>query len=298
MLVAMTGASGFIGSALAASFVNDGHRVRSVGRGAANDVRWDPAAQLLAPEALDGVDAVVHLAGEPIGERWTTERKQAIRESRIHGTRLIAGSIARLAARGSGPRVLVSASAIGYYGDRRDEWLDESSAPGSDFLAEVVQVWEAAAEPARLAGVRVVTLRAGIALNPRGGALAKMLPPFRLGAGGRLGNGEQWMSWIGLRDLVRAFRFAVDTSGLEGAANAVAPVPVTNAEFTTVLAHVLTRPAFATIPAFALRALFGELADATLLASQRVRPAKLVASGFTFGDPTLDGALRAELARA
>jgi uncharacterized protein len=236
----------------------------------------------------------VHLAGAPVGERWTPERKRAIRDSRIGGTRLIANTLASLTPE-QRPRVLICGSAVGYYGSRGNDWLDESSAPGTDFLAGVAREWEAAADPVR-ALMRVVHLRTGLVLNPHGGALARMLPAFRLGAGARLGSGKQWMSWIALRDWVRAVQFTVVTTAVTGAANVVSPAPVTNAEFTTTLAHVLGRPALASVPAFAVRAIFGEMGEATLLASQRVRPVRLETAGFTFSHPVLDGALRSELA--
>jgi uncharacterized protein (TIGR01777 family) len=293
--VAITGASGFTGAALLVALQKEGHAVLAIGRGEASDIRWDPEHARLDSGSLAGVDAVVHLAGAPVGERWTAGRKRAIRESRVRGTQLIASTIAALPAE-QRPRVLVCASAIGFYGNRGDEWLDETSAPGADFLADVARDWEAAADPARAARVRVVHLRLGLVLNPRGGALAKMLPAFRLGGGARLGSGKQWMSWIALHDLVRAMQFAMATETFAGAANAVSPKPVTNAEFTSTLARVLNRPALAVVPEFALRALFGEMAQATLLASQRARPVRLEGAGFAFAHPGLESALRFELA--
>ncbi len=278
--VGVTGASGFVGSALVAALRRDGSEVVTIGRG---DVA-----------ALEGVHAVVNLAGAPIGRRWTARRKREIVDSRVQGTRRIAETLAR---RDSPPSVLVSASAVGYYGDRGGEWLDESSAPGKGFLAEVALAWERATEPARTAGVRVVRLRLGLVLGAAGGALPRLLTPFSLGAGGRLGSGRQWMSWISVDDLVAAIRFALATRTLSGAVNAVSASPVTNAEFTTTLARVLARPAFAHVPAIALRLLFGEMAVETLLASQRVRPAQLERAGFTFAQPSLEGALRHALRR-
>jgi uncharacterized protein len=238
---------------------------------------------------IGGADDVVHLAGAPIAVRWTARRKREILDSRVLGTRRIVEAIATAQRQ---PRVLVCASAIGYYGDRADEELTEASSRGRDFLARVVGDWEAEAQAV---GVRSVQLRFGIALSPHGGALAKMLPPFRMGAGGRLGSGAQWMSWIALHDLVRAIRFAIDSSGMRGAVNAVAPHPVTNAEFASTLGRVLHRPARLTVPSFALRAIFGEMAGLTMLASQRVRPARLEEAGFRFDFPSLEGALRYEL---
>lgn len=238
---------------------------------------------------LGGADAVVHLAGAPIGVRWTAARKRAIRESRVAGTRRVVQAIARAAPR---PRVLICASAVGFYGDRGDDVLTEESLPGEDFLARVVLDWEQAA---RESPVRSVQMRFGLVLSPLGGALAKMLPAFRAGAGGRLGSGTQWMSWIALHDLVRAVRFAIDAEELAGPVNAVAPHPVTNGEFTGTLARVLRRPAVIPVPAFALRMLFGEMADLTLLASQRVTPSRLEGAGFRFDHPLLQDALRHEL---
>ena len=254
MKVAITGAGGLIGGALSAALRARGHQVLAVPR----DV-----------PGLGGADAVVHLGGAPIGVRWTAARKRAIRDSRVTGTRRVVEAIARAV---PAPNVLVCASAIGYYGNRGDEELTEASPPGSDFLAQVVREWEQAA---LAAPVRSVQLRFGIVLSAHGGALARMLPAFRLGVGGRLGSGAQWMSWIGLHDLVRAILFAIESSGLDGPVNAVAPHPVTNAEFTRTLARVLRRPAVVPVPVFALRALFGEMAGLTLLASQRVAPARL-----------------------
>jgi hypothetical protein len=297
--IAVTGASGFVGSALVAALRGDGCSVLTIGRhaprgtgGAIPDVEWNPRAGTLDAGAIAGVEAVVHLAGAPVGQRWTSVRKREIRESRVLGTRLIAETMARLSPM---PRVLVAASAIGYYGSRGDEWLDEESAPGADFLADVVVAWEGAADAARTAGVRVVHARAGLVLSRTGGALARLLPPFRIGLGGRLGGGRQWMSWITLADLVSALRFALDTDALAGAVNTVSPSPATNAEFTTTLARVLGRPALARLPAIALRVLFGEMATATLLASQRVRPLRLERAGFGWEQPKLEEALRLEL---
>lgn len=239
--------------------------------------------------ALGGADAVVHLAGAPIAVRWTARRKRDILESRVTGTRTIVGAIAN---QQPAPRVLVCASAIGFYGDRGSEELTEASGPGTDFLSDVVCEWE---REAQAAPVRSVQLRFGIVLSPRGGALAKMLPAFRLGLGGRLGSGGQWMSWIALHDLVRVIRCAIASDALAGPVNAVAPQPVTNAEFTVTLGRVVRRPAPIPVPAFALRALFGEMAGLTMLASQRVVPARLGEAGFRFEYPTLEGALRHEL---
>lgn len=238
---------------------------------------------------LGAADAVVHLSGALIAVRWTSRRKREILESRVRSTRAI---VAAIAASPRPPRVLVCASAVGFYGNRGPEELTEASGPGSDFLADVVRAWE---HEAMAASVRAVTLRLGIVLSPHGGALARMLPAFRLGAGGSLGPGAQWMSWISLHDLVRAIRFSIECVGLSGPVNAVAPQPVTNAEFAATLGRVLRRPAVIPIPAFALRALFGEMAQLTMLASQRVLPARLLQAGFRFDYPSLEGALRHEL---
>jgi uncharacterized protein (TIGR01777 family) len=237
---------------------------------------------------LGGADAVVHLSGSPIAVRWNALRKREIRTSRVLSTQRIADAID---ASRPAPRVFVCASAIGIYGDRGSEVLTEQSAPADDYLAGVVREWEAAARGTR---VRSVQLRFGIVLSPDGGALAKMLPVFRMGMGGRLATGAQWMSWIGLHDLVRVIRFAIASADMNGAVNAVAPSPVTNAEFTETLARVLRRPAFFAVPEFALRTLFGEAAE-MMLASQRVIPSRLQNAGFQFDAPALEGALRREL---
>lgn len=297
--IAVTGASGFVGSALVAALRADGCTVLTIGRRvlgrqsrAVSDVEWDPRAGTLDAVALAGVEAVVHLAGAPVGRRWTRARKREIRESRVLGTSLIAQTMTRLSPM---PQVLLAASAIGYYGSRGDDWLDEESASGSDFLANVVVAWERAADATRAAGVRVVHARTGLVLGRTGGALARLLPAFRVGLGGRLGDGRQWMSWITRTDLVSALRFALETDAVIGAVNAVSPSPVTNAEFTATLARVLGRPAFARVPAIALRVAFGEMAAATLLASQRVRPGRLGRAGFVCAHPNLEEALRFEL---
>ena len=296
--VAVTGSGGLVGSALCPFLTTGGHRVlklvRSVPDGE-SEVRWDPKGGNVDADRLEGVDAVVHLAGENIaGARWNDAQKERIRDSRVRGTRLLAESLAGLERR---PEVLVCASAVGFYGDRGDEVLDEGSSAGRDFLADVCREWEAAAEPARAAGIRVVHLRFGAILSPAGGALAKMLLPFKLGAGGRLGSGRQYMSWIALDDVVGvAHRALVDTE-LSGPVNTVAPNPVTNAEFTRVLGRVLGRPTILPMPAFAARLAFGEMADELLLASQRVRPGVLEDAGHGFQLPELEGALRHLLGR-
>jgi uncharacterized protein (TIGR01777 family) len=240
------------------------------------------------------VDAVVHLAGEPIGQRWTSSVKRRIRDSRVRGTELLATSIASL---DRPPRVLVSGSAMGVYGDRGDELLDETSVVGRDFLADVATEWEAAADRASAAGVRVVKIRTGLVLSSRGGALARLLLPFRLGLGGRVGSGRQWVSWIALADTVGAIMHAVHLQTLAGPVNLSAPNPVTNAELAATLAKVLARPAILPVPAAAMRLVFGEMGQATLLASQRMSPRRLIESGYRFRYPTLEAALRHELGR-
>ena len=291
--VAITGASGLVGRALATSLRTDGYRVVTIGRGAGADLTWNPAAGTITP-ALPPCDAVVHLAGANIGQRWSATHRREIVDSRVQGTGLIARAAAGLAVP---PRVLVSASAVGYYGDRGDEWLTEQSSVGDNFLGQLGRSWEESAAPARAAGIRVVHPRIGVVLARAGGALAKMLPIFRVGAGAPLGHGRQWMSWISLADLVAALRFAIDTPSLAGPVNVVAPMPATNREFTAALAKALSVPAFLpAVPAFALRAMYGEMASATILASQRVRPAVLERSGFHFTHPTLESALQHALA--
>jgi len=288
MQVLVSGSSWLVGSALVAALEGAGHSVVRLVRRTpgANEIRLDPA---VAPE---GFDAVVHLAGESIAGRWTAAKKTAIRDSRVQGTSTLATALVRT---GRPPTVMVCASAIGIYGDRGDEVLREESAPGSDFLAEVSQQWEAATEPAARAGIRVVSLRIGVVLSPRGGALGRMLTPFRMGAGGRIGSGSQWMSWITLDDIVGVIQHALATDTLRGTVNTVAPNPVTNAEFTRTLGQVLHRPAIFPLPAFMVRLMFGEMGEALLLGSQRADCGKLVASGFRFRHPELKPALEAIL---
>ena len=300
--VAVTGASGLVGSALVTGLTSAGHRVVRVVRGAGAAsvagqrlARWDPASGALEPSALAGADAVVHLAGESVaGGRWTEAKKRRIRSSRVDVTRRLAEALPRLE---RPPRLLVSASAVGYYGDRGSEILREDSAPGPGFLAEVCREWEAATDPAARAGIRVVRLRIGMVLSRRGGALGAMLTPFRLGAGGPVGSGVQWVSWIAIDDLVGAILHALATESLAGPVNAVAPEPVTNRELARTLGRVLRRPALLPLPAVAARLLFGQMADELLLASARVEPARLRATGFTFRHARLEDALRHELGR-
>jgi uncharacterized protein len=296
--VAITGASGLIGSALGRLLVRDGHGVRPLVRrpAGAGEISWDPAAGRLDPNDLEGLDAVVHLAGENIGVRWTKARKARIRNSRVQGTRLLSEAMARTRRR---PQVLVSGSALGIYGDRGDEVLTEKSAPGpaDDFLAAVGQEWESAADPARAAGIRVVHPRFGIVLSPAGGALGKMLLPFRLGLGGRLGDGSQWISWISIDDVAGALVHVLLNAGLSGPVNVTAPEAVRNRDFTRTLGRVLSRPTPFPVPATALRLVLGEMADSTLLASARMLPERLLGSGYRFAHPDLETALRHVLGR-
>ncbi|MFN8017685.1 MAG: TIGR01777 family oxidoreductase [Acidimicrobiales bacterium] len=297
MDIAITGASGLIGTALAASLRADGHTVVPVVRRDApgRSIRWDPAAGTIDAAGLEGLDAVVHLAGEGIASgRWTDAQRARIRDSRSQGTALLAGALAGLAAP---PAVLVSGSAIGIYGDRGDEVLTEASAPGDDFLADVCTAWEAATAPAEEAGIRVAHLRTGIVLDRRGGALGKQLPIFKAGLGGRAGRGTQWMSWISLEDEVRAIRFAIDHANLRGPLDLTAPEPVTNRDFTASLGHALHRPTFLTIPGLVRHAPLGigDLVGSLLFSSARVLPARLEEAGFAFSHRTLDEALAAIL---
>jgi uncharacterized protein (TIGR01777 family) len=302
--VVISGASGFIGSHLVRSLKADGHRVVRLARkesrpvATTETIAWDPVAGSVDREALvrSRPDAVVNLAGESIGQRWTTQRRREIRDSRVLGTRALSHALASLADK---PKVMVSGSAMGYYGAHRgDEVLDEGSASGSDFLAQTARDWEDATRAAVDAGIRVVLSRTGLVVGKNGGALERMLPAFKLGAGGRLGSGRQWMSWISLDDIVRALRFLLDRIELRGPVNVVAPEPVRNAEFTETLGRVLHRPTALPVPAAGLRLIFGSMADNTLLASQRMTPKRLAGAGFEFRHPRLEEALRFELTRS
>ncbi len=296
MHVAITGASGLIGSALVAELQKQGHSTLSIGRSATgpNTLRWDPANGELDAEALEGVDAVVHLAGEGIAtNKWSDEQKRRMLDSRVDGTDLIATTIAAMNTK---PKVLVSGSAIGYYGDRGTEVLTEASTGGSDFLADLCSQWEAATQPAEDAGIRVAHIRTGIVLSTEGGALERMLPFFKLGIGGKIGNGKQMMSWVSVTDMVGAIIHIIETDSISGPANVTGPAPVSNNDFTKALGAVLGRPTLLPTPTPALYLMLGkELAQALLFTSADVRPATLTESGYDFAHPTIDDALRAVL---
>ena len=294
--VAIAGASGFVGSAFARHLTRQGHEVRRIGRRSTRgvDFHWDLTAGTLDPAALDGADAVINLAGATVAQRWTQEHKTAILASRVRSADLLARTIAAVR---TPPRVFLATSAIGIYGSRGDEVLDEASAPGKGFLADVVRQWESAAAPAREAGVRLVHPRMGLVLNPDGGVLAKLLPVFNVGGGGKVGSGAQWMSWIGMHDTVRALEFLMVTDTVHGIVNVCSPNPVTNAQFSHTLGAVLHRPAIATVPEFAVKLMFGEMGEETLLSGQRVNPKCLLGTGFHFDFPDLGSALRHELGK-
>ncbi|MCC7262863.1 MAG: TIGR01777 family oxidoreductase [Candidatus Latescibacteria bacterium] len=292
MKVLVSGTGGLIGGGLVRALRALGHEVWCLRRGSTSGetIGWDPAAGHLEAAVLEGLDAVVHLAGENIAAgRWTPARKRAILDSRVQGTRLLCERLAGLNRR---PSVLVGASAVGYYGDRGAEELDESCPPGTGFLAEVCQAWEGAADPARQAGIRTAHLRFGMVLSGEGGALARMALPFRLGLGGRLGSGRQYLGWISLADAVHAATHLLERPGLDGAFNALSPHPCTNAEFTRALGQVLHRPTLFPVPAWAARLALGEMAEELLLASTRALPRRLLASGFTHTHPELAPTLR------
>lgn len=292
MRILVTGASGLIGSALCPSLEAAGHTVIRLSR--SGPVRWDAAAHMIDPAALEGVEAVVHLAGESVAGRWTSAKKERIVTSRREGTTFLAETLAALPQK---PHVLASASATGWYGDRGDELLTEQSAAGGGFLAEVARDWEASTQAASGAGIRVVHLRTGIVLSRHGGALPAMLPAFRAGLAGPIGNGRQWWSWISLPDVVAAYERVIADGSLSGPVNAVAPGAVTNGDFTKTLARVLKRPALLPLPAPAVKLLLGEMGREMLLASARVEPRALAGAGFSFRFDRLEDALRAELAR-
>jgi uncharacterized protein (TIGR01777 family) len=293
MKILISGSHGLVGSALVQSLVKDGHEVVRLVRHnpqAGSEIEWHPNQDRLNLQDIEGFDAIVHLAGESIASgRWDDEKKRAIRESRVKGTTLLSQTLAQLS---QPPSVFMSASAIGYYGNRGDEVLTEKSGPGNDFLSSVCVDWENATRPAAEKGIRTVLTRFGIILDPDGGALAKMLTPFRMGIGGRVGHGRQWMSWIALEDVVNGLKFLMRDRPVSGPVNFVSPHPVTNSEFTKSLGHVLSRPTFFPVPAFGARLAFGEMADALLLASQRVEPSVLTNRGFAPFWPRLEPALK------
>ena len=294
MKILVSGSHGLVGKALINSLTTDGHEVLKLVRNArafgAPEIEWHPNQGQIDAAHLEGFDVVVHLAGESIASgRWTDSKKRAIRESRVKGTTLLREVLAQLS---RPPSVFLSASAIGYYGNRGDELLTEQSAPGEDFLSSVCIEWENATKPAIEKGIRTIHTRFGVILDPEGGALTQMLTPFRMGIGGRVGSGKQWMSWIALEDVVNGLKFLIADKAVNGPVNFVAPNPVTNAEFTKTLGRVLSRPTLFPVPAFGARLAFGELADALLLSSQRVDPGVLQDKGFLFSWPTLEPALR------
>ena len=295
MNVLMSGASGLLGSAIGRALTADGAAVTSLVRGRApgpNEIAWDPGKPLALKSDFD---AVIHLAGESVVGRWTQAKKTRIRDSRVLRTKTLAEALARMETK---PRVMIAASAIGFYGDRGEEVLTEDSASGTGFLAEISRDWEDASKPAELAGIRVVHIRTGVVLSKHGGALGQMLLPFRLGLGGKLGSGRQWMSWIHIDDWVGAVRHAIADQVMKGPVNLVSPTPVTNAAFAAALGKALHRPTIFTAPAFALRLALGQMADEALLASARVLPEKLLASGYWFRFAELDAALENILAKS
>lgn len=296
MKILIGGSSGLVGTALMKSLEAQGHEVFRLVRhapGAKTEVEWSPDRYSIALARIEGFDTVVNLAGESIAEgRWTDEKKRKIRESRVKGTKLLGDALANLT---KPPQTFICASAIGYYGNRGDEILTEASAPGDDFLADVCVEWEKATALATEKGIRVVNARFGVILDVNGGALKKMLPPFRMGVGGKVGSGKQWMSWIALDDVISGINFALNHDSIRGPVNFVAPNPVTNGEFTKTLGKVLSRPTLLPIPAFGVRLAFGEMGEALLLASQRVAPKALLHAGYSFEYATLEGALRHEL---
>ncbi len=297
MKVAISGPTGLIGTALGESLAADGVQILALSRKPAvpplETIRWDVESGRFDASGLEQVDAVVHLAGEPIAQRWNEARKKVIRESRVKSTALLVEGLKSLKRK---PKVLISGSAVGFYGDRGDEVLEETSPPGSGFLPETCQAWERAAMEAMGVGIRTAVLRTGIVLSTRGGALKKMLPPFRLGVGGPVGSGQQWMSWIHIDDIVGAIRHIIDKDDLMAAVNGTAPAPATNAEFTRAFGRALSRPAFLPAPAFGLKIAFGEMAT-MLLEGQRVVPRKLLDTGYRFRFPELSAALSDVLAR-
>lgn len=298
MNILVTGSTGLVGSAVVPFLTTGGHRVLRLVRGTprnGDEIAWNPTAGTIDADKLERVDAVVHLAGDNIAHgRWSAKKKATIRDSRVVGTRLLSTALSKLNRK---PRVLVCASAIGYYGHRGDDVMTETSPPGPTFISTVCRDWEAATEPAKQAGIRVVNLRIGVVLTPRGGALAKMLTPFKLCAGGVVGSGKQYWSWIAIDDVVGAIHHAITHDELNGPVNAVAPETLTNAAFTKILGRVLHRPTIAPLPAFVVKLLLGEMGEELLLASSRVVPNRLQETGYQFRCPTLEGALRHVLGR-
>lgn len=298
MKILITGASGLVGKALASVLETAGHEVHKLGRKAPRgdrEIQWDSSGGFAADQLakLEAFDAVVHLAGDNIAsENWSAAKKKLIRSSRVDGTRVLVDSLKTLE---NPPKTFISASASGFYGDRGDEILDENSTPGTGFLPDTCREWEAAAEKASEFGARVVKLRIGVVLAKEGGALEKMLTPFKFGVGGVLGSGRQWMPWIALDDLISIIRFALEREDIEGAVNAVAPEAVTNETFTKTFGRVLNRPTFIPVPEFGIKLLFGEMGETLLLQGQRMTPAKLIDSKFEFEFPDLESALRRAL---
>ncbi|HEV7683453.1 MAG TPA: TIGR01777 family oxidoreductase [Pyrinomonadaceae bacterium] len=292
MKILIGGSSGLVGTALIKSLAAQSHEIFRLVRHAPRsqtEVEWSPDRYSIALARIEGFDAVINLAGESIAEgRWTDDKKRRIRESRVKGTKLLGDALANLT---EPPKTFICASAIGYYGNRGDEILTEHSSPGNDFLADVCVEWEKSTALAAEKGIRVVNTRFGVILDSEGGALREMLPPFRMGVGGRIGSGKQWMSWIALADVVSALNFALEQNALSGPVNYVAPNPVTNAEFTKTLGRVLSRPTLFPIPAFGIKLIFGEKGEALLLGGQRVAPERLGANGFQFKHPQLEAAL-------
>lgn len=292
MKIAIAGASGLVGSALIPSLAHDGATITRLVRGVpkSGEIEWHPNQDQLNVPALEGFDVIINLAGENIaGGRWTDEQKRKIRDSRVSGTHLLSEAIAKMSVK---PSAFICASATGIYGDRDDEILDEQSESGGGFLAGVCREWEKACEPAIKAEVRVVNLRLGPVIAREGGMLAKLLTPFKMGMGGKVGSGKQYISWVGLDDVVNAIKVAINDQSIRGPLNIVSPNPVTNEEFTRTLGQVLNRPTALAVPAFAARLAFGEMADEMLLASQKVLPKKLSAIGFQFQYPELEAAFR------
>jgi len=296
MKILISGSHGLVGKALISELTKDQHEIVSLVRhksAGASEIEWHPNQGSIDSEYVSGFDVVVHLAGESIASgRWTDEKKRKIRDSRVNGTTLLSQAVARSS---KPPATLISASAIGYYGNRRDELLNEKSVPGNDFLAEVCVAWERATRDAEARGIRTVHARFGIILDQDGGALAKMLTPFRMGVGGRIGDGKQWMSWIALADVIKGLMFVIESNSMTGAVNFVAPNPVTNSEFTKTLGDALSRPTLFPLPSFVARLAFGEMADALLLSSAKVQPQRLMDSGYRFEFQKLEPALEAIL---